>query len=214
MNFGGPSFRHWRSSPCPMVAWVITTCDPGAARLSARGRVGRHVHPRRQGRRGDQGAGRRERAAQGHGRPARGAAEGAGAHRHRPVAPAGRRNRQPSLEREGIHGPKLATDHRRSCRGSRSSSCVGVGGWVLTTWLRIKNGYPLETSVGHAAPSRRPTRKSIERIKLLTERECPAPRRDRLGQGPARNHRADRHRPAVRLAREIDALTLDKGGNA
>ena len=23
---------------------------------------------------------------------------------------------------------------------------VSVGGWVFTTWLRIKNGYPLETS--------------------------------------------------------------------
>ena len=25
---------------------------------------------------------------------------------------------------------------------------VSVGGWVFTTWLRIKNGYPLETSWG------------------------------------------------------------------
>ena len=23
-------------------------------------------------------------------------------------------------------------------------ACVGVGGWVFTTWLRIKHGYPLE----------------------------------------------------------------------
>ncbi len=27
---------------------------------------------------------------------------------------------------------------------------VSVGGWVITTWLRIKNGYPLETSWGPA----------------------------------------------------------------
>ena len=25
---------------------------------------------------------------------------------------------------------------------------LGVGGWVFTTWLRIKHGYPLETSWG------------------------------------------------------------------
>ena len=25
---------------------------------------------------------------------------------------------------------------------------AGVAGWVITTWLRIKNGYPLETSWG------------------------------------------------------------------
>jgi hypothetical protein len=40
---------------------------------------------------------------------------------------------------------------------------VSVGGWVFTTWLRIKNGYPLETSWGtplHPASDR----ESIERI--------------------------------------------------
>ena len=25
---------------------------------------------------------------------------------------------------------------------------ITVGGWVFTTWLRIKNGYPLESSWG------------------------------------------------------------------
>ena len=44
---------------------------------------------------------------------------------------------------------------------------ITVGGWVLTTWLRIKNGYPLETSWGqpiHPAVDK----EAIERIKLLT----------------------------------------------
>ena len=44
---------------------------------------------------------------------------------------------------------------------------VSVGGWVLTTWLKIKNGYPLETSWGmplHPATDRQ----AAERIKLLT----------------------------------------------
>jgi hypothetical protein len=33
---------------------------------------------------------------------------------------------------------------------------MGVGGWVVTTWMRIKNGYPLETSWG--APNSGPSR--------------------------------------------------------
>ena len=44
---------------------------------------------------------------------------------------------------------------------------VSVGGWVFTTWLRIKNGYPLETSWGRPLhPST--DNESKERIKLLT----------------------------------------------
>ena len=27
---------------------------------------------------------------------------------------------------------------------------AGVAGWVLTTWMRIKHGYPLENSWGKA----------------------------------------------------------------
>ena len=27
-------------------------------------------------------------------------------------------------------------------------AALGIGGWVLTTWLRIKNGYPLNGSRG------------------------------------------------------------------
>ena len=27
---------------------------------------------------------------------------------------------------------------------------ISVGGWVITTWLRIKNGYPLDGAWGQA----------------------------------------------------------------
>jgi len=27
---------------------------------------------------------------------------------------------------------------------------AGVGGWVITTWMRIKNGYPLDGAWGQA----------------------------------------------------------------
>jgi hypothetical protein len=29
-------------------------------------------------------------------------------------------------------------------------SLAAIGGWVFTTWLRVKNGYPLEGSWGQA----------------------------------------------------------------
>ena len=42
---------------------------------------------------------------------------------------------------------------------------AGVAGWVLTTWLRIKHGYPLENSWGKAIYPK----DSEERVKLLTQ---------------------------------------------
>ena len=44
---------------------------------------------------------------------------------------------------------------------------LGIGGSLLHTWLRIKNGYPLQNSWGMAIhPKKDP--ESIERIKLLS----------------------------------------------
>lgn len=90
---------------------------------------------------------------------------------------------------------------------------VGIGGWVLQTWLRIKHGYPLETSWGVPL---HPTsdRESIERIKLLTSEN--AQLRAEIGSLKDRMETVERivtDRPSL-LAREIDALTIDKGGNA
>ena len=44
---------------------------------------------------------------------------------------------------------------------------VGVVGWIFTTWLRIKHGYPLETSWGKAIEPKA-TPETVERIKLLS----------------------------------------------
>ncbi len=44
---------------------------------------------------------------------------------------------------------------------------VSVGGWVITTWLRIKNGYPLESSWGQPIHPK-VDKEAMERIKLLT----------------------------------------------
>ena len=90
---------------------------------------------------------------------------------------------------------------------------LGVGGWVFTTWLRIKNGYPLETSWG--VPLHPVTdRENAERIKLLTSEN--AQLRAEIGSLKDRLETVERivtDRPH-RLAREIDALAIDKGGHA
>ena len=44
---------------------------------------------------------------------------------------------------------------------------VSVGGWVFTTWLRVKHGYPLENSSGETVHPAN-DRQAMERIKLLS----------------------------------------------
>ena len=44
---------------------------------------------------------------------------------------------------------------------------ISVGGWVITTWMRIKNGYPLDGSWGQAIYPKT-DQETAERIKLLT----------------------------------------------
>jgi hypothetical protein len=90
---------------------------------------------------------------------------------------------------------------------------ITVGGWVLTTWLRIKNGYPLDGAWGQAIHPHT-DRESVERIKLLTNEN--AQLRAELGSVKDRLETIERivtDQPH-RLAREIDALAIDKGGNA
>jgi hypothetical protein len=88
-----------------------------------------------------------------------------------------------------------------------------VGGWVITTWLRIKNGYPLDGAWGQALhPST--DKQSAERIKLLTNEN--AQLRAEIGSVKDRLETIERivtDQPA-RLAREIDSLSIGKGGNA
>lgn len=45
---------------------------------------------------------------------------------------------------------------------------LGIGGWVITTWLRIKNGYPLDGQWGQALYPKRDD-ETIERVKLLSQ---------------------------------------------
>jgi hypothetical protein len=45
---------------------------------------------------------------------------------------------------------------------------LGVGGWVFTTWLRIKHGYPLDGAWGQAMYPKR-NDEAMERVKLLSQ---------------------------------------------
>lgn len=90
---------------------------------------------------------------------------------------------------------------------------MSVGGWAFTTWLRIKNGYPLETSWGIPVHPKT-DREAAERIKLLTNENVQL--RAELGSVKDRLETVERiltDRPS-RLANEIDALALEKGGHA
>ncbi|MEO8455162.1 MAG: hypothetical protein ABI454_08375 [Sphingomicrobium sp.] len=90
---------------------------------------------------------------------------------------------------------------------------LGVGGSLLSTWLKIKNGYPLSNSWGMPLHPKA-DRESVERIKLLTNEN--AQLRAELGAVKDRLETIERivtDQPS-RLARDIDALTIDKGGNA
>ncbi len=44
---------------------------------------------------------------------------------------------------------------------------AAIGGWVFTTWLRVKHGYPLEGSWGQALKPVQNT-EALERLKLVT----------------------------------------------
>jgi len=84
---------------------------------------------------------------------------------------------------------------------------IGVGGSLLGTWLRIKNGYPLENSWGKALHPKS-DEESVERIKLLTGEN--AQLRAELGSVKDRLETIERiitDRPN-RLAQEIDQLHL------
>jgi hypothetical protein len=90
---------------------------------------------------------------------------------------------------------------------------IGVGGSLLSTWLKIKNGYPLESTWGVPIHPKS-DQESIERIKLLTGEN--AQLRAEIGSIKDRMETMERiitDQP-LRLSREIDALATDKGGNA
>lgn len=84
-------------------------------------------------------------------------------------------------------------------------------GWVLTTWMRIRNGYPLENSWGKPVYPKSDL-ESVERIKLLSQEN--AQLRAELGSIKDRLGNVERivTDDAHRLTHEIEALR-DKRAN-
>ena len=86
---------------------------------------------------------------------------------------------------------------------------LGVGGWVLTTWLRVKHGYPLESTWGQAVYPKT-DQEAMERIKLLSGEN--AQLRAELGSVKDRLANVERivTDDSHRLTQEIEALRLPR----
>ncbi|ATY31769.1 hypothetical protein CVN68_07130 [Sphingomonas psychrotolerans] len=52
--------------------------------------------------------------------------------------------------------------------GAMLLGAFGIVGWIFTTWLRIKNGYPLENSWGKAIYPQK-NDEMVERIRLISQ---------------------------------------------
>jgi hypothetical protein len=86
-----------------------------------------------------------------------------------------------------------------------SAIFMGTGAWVVTTWLRVKNGYPLENSWGKPMFPQL-SNEAMERVKLIAQENARlhaelASVKDRLEV--LERIATD---PARRLSSEIDAL--------
>ena len=86
-----------------------------------------------------------------------------------------------------------------------STGLLAVIGWIFTTWLRIKNGYPLENSWGKAIYPK-VDQEMVERIKLLSQEN--AQLRAELGSMKDRLANVERivTDDSHSLTREIDQL--------
>ncbi len=90
---------------------------------------------------------------------------------------------------------------------------LGVGGSFLNTWIKIRNGYPLQNAWGVPLHPKG-DREAGERIRLLTTEN--AQLRAEIGAIKDRLETVERivTDGPLKLSKEIEALTLDKGGNA
>jgi hypothetical protein len=86
---------------------------------------------------------------------------------------------------------------------------VGIGGWVITTWMRIKNGYPLDGAWGQAVyPQKK--EEVLERVKLLSSEN--AQLRAELGSVKDRLATVERivTDDSHRLTQEIESLRIPR----
>ena len=86
---------------------------------------------------------------------------------------------------------------------------AGVIGWVFTTWLRVKHGYPLDGAWGQAIYPKTGD-EAMERIKLLSQEN--AQLKAELGAMKDRLANVERivTDDSHRLTQEIDALRINR----
>lgn len=82
---------------------------------------------------------------------------------------------------------------------------LGMIGWVVTTWLRVRHGYPLDGAWGQAIyPAK--NEELVERVKLLSQENAQL----RAEVGSVKDRLANVERivtdGSLRLSDEIDAL--------
>jgi hypothetical protein len=82
---------------------------------------------------------------------------------------------------------------------------AGIAGWVFTTWLRVRNGYPLENSWGKPIYPMK-NDETVERIRLLSQEN--AQLRAELGAVKDRLVNVERivTDGSLRLTHEIESL--------
>ena len=86
---------------------------------------------------------------------------------------------------------------------------LAIGGWILTTWLRIKHGYPLDGAWGQAVYPKN-SEETAERVKLLSSEN--AQLRAELGAVKDRLATVERivTDDSHRLTQEIEALRIPR----
>jgi hypothetical protein len=90
-----------------------------------------------------------------------------------------------------------------------SIGLVGTIGWVFTTWLRVKHGYPLDGAWGQAVYPKN-NDETMERVKLLSQEN--AQLKAELGSMKDRLANVERivTDDSHRLTQEIEALRIPR----
>jgi hypothetical protein len=101
--------------------------------------------------------------------------------------------------------PTLIDGWIKLATGGAIITIVCVAGWVFTTWLRIKNGYPLDGAWGQSVYPKT-DQEAVERVKLLSQENAQL----RAEIGSVKDRLANIEKIVVddshRLTSEIEAL--------